>query len=52
MEELSNVKSVVMLVFRDAKIPDDELNAWEFWHQVRMYTGTVDFGSGSVWRLM
>ena len=52
VEELSNVKSVVMLVFRDAKIPDDELNAWEFWHQVRMYTCTVEFGSGSVWRLM
>ena len=22
-----------MLVFRDAKNPDDEINAWEFWHQ-------------------
>merc|ERR1719384_1677252 len=31
--DMSDVKSVVMLVFRDAKNPDDELNAWEFWHQ-------------------
>merc|ERR1719232_179016 len=31
--DLNNVKSVVMLVFRDAKNPDDEVNAWEFWHQ-------------------
>ncbi|XP_023323982.1 protein grainyhead [Eurytemora carolleeae] len=31
-ESLVNVRSVVMLVFRDAKNPDDELNAWEFWH--------------------
>jgi len=30
---MSNVKSVVMLVFRDAKNPEDEINAWEFWHQ-------------------
>jgi len=29
---LVNVKSVVMLVFRDAKLPEDETNAWEFWH--------------------
>jgi len=27
-----NVKSVVMLLFRDAKHPEDETNAWEFWH--------------------
>ena len=31
-ESLVNVKSVVMLVFRDAKNPEDETNAWEFWH--------------------
>jgi len=31
--DMSNVKSVVMLVFRDAKNPEDEINAWEFWHQ-------------------
>ena len=31
--DMTSVKSVVMLVFRDAKNPDDELNAWEFWHQ-------------------
>jgi len=30
---MRNVKSVVMLVFRDAKNPEDELNAWDFWHQ-------------------
>ena len=24
---------MVMLVFRDAKNPEDEINAWEFWHQ-------------------
>ena len=28
---LSNVRSLVMLVFRDAKNPDDETNAWDFW---------------------
>ena len=32
--DLTTVKSVVMLVFRDAKNPEDEVNAWEFWHQV------------------
>ena len=31
--DMSDVKSVVMLVFRDAKNPEDEVNAWEFWHQ-------------------
>jgi len=31
--DMTNVKTVVMLVFRDAKNPDDEVNAWEFWHQ-------------------
>ena len=31
--DMNNVKSVVMLVFRDAKNPEDEINAWEFWHQ-------------------
>jgi len=31
--DLTDVKSVVMLVFRDAKNPEDEVNAWEFWHQ-------------------
>ena len=31
--DVKQVKSVVMLVFRDAKNPDDEINAWEFWHQ-------------------
>ena len=30
---MKQVKSVVMLVFRDAKNPDDEINAWDFWHQ-------------------
>ena len=30
---MKSVKSVVMLVFRDAKNPEDELNAWDFWHQ-------------------
>ena len=30
---MNEVKSVVMLVFRDAKNPEDELNAWAFWHQ-------------------
>eukprot|EP00092_Neocalanus_flemingeri_P033274 GFUD01036185.1.p1 GENE.GFUD01036185.1~~GFUD01036185.1.p1 ORF type:complete len:626 (+),score=183.78 GFUD01036185.1:84-1961(+) len=30
---MRSVKSVVMLVFRDAKNPEDELNAWDFWHQ-------------------
>ena len=31
--DVKQVKSVVMLVFRDAKNPEDEINAWEFWHQ-------------------
>ena len=31
--DMTSVKTVVMLVFRDAKNPDDEVNAWEFWHQ-------------------
>ena len=31
--DMASVKSVVMLVFRDAKNPEDEVNAWEFWHQ-------------------
>merc|ERR1740128_1234620 len=31
--DMNNIKSVVMLVFRDAKNPEDEINAWEFWHQ-------------------
>jgi len=31
--DMTSVKSVVMLVFRDAKNPEDELNAWDFWHQ-------------------
>merc|ERR1719402_1199386 len=31
--DMTNVKSIVMLVFRDAKNPEDEINAWEFWHQ-------------------
>ena len=31
--DMTDVKSVVMLVFRDAKNPEDEVNAWEFWHQ-------------------
>jgi len=35
---LTCAKSVVMLVFRDAKNPDDEVNAWEFWHS-RQPTG-------------
>jgi len=30
---MRSVKSVVMAVFRDAKNPEDELNAWDFWHQ-------------------
>jgi len=30
---LNEVKTVVMLVFRDAKNPEDEVNAWAFWHQ-------------------
>ena len=30
---MNEVKSVVMLVFRDAKNPEDEINAWAFWHQ-------------------
>ena len=30
---MKQVKSVVMLVFRDAKNPEDEINAWDFWHQ-------------------
>jgi len=30
--DMTSVKSVVMLVFRDAKNPEDEGNAWEFWH--------------------
>lgn len=30
---MDEVKSVVMLVFRDAKNPEDEINAWAFWHQ-------------------
>ena len=29
---MTEVKSMVMLVFRDAKKPEDELNAWSFWH--------------------
>jgi len=29
--DLSNVRSIVMLVFRDAKNTEDEINAWEFW---------------------
>jgi len=33
MVQGGHVKSVVMLVFRDAKNPEDELNAWDFWHQ-------------------
>ena len=28
---LTHVRSVVMLVFRDAKNPEDEINAWDFW---------------------
>ena len=31
--DMTTVKTVVMLVFRDAKNPEDEVNAWEFWHQ-------------------
>ena len=31
--DVKQVKSVVMLVFRDAKNPEDEVNAWDFWHQ-------------------
>jgi len=31
--DMNSVKSVVMLVFRDAKNPEDEMNAWDFWHQ-------------------
>merc|ERR550519_1056314 len=31
--DMTSVKTVVMLVFRDAKNPEDEVNAWEFWHQ-------------------
>jgi len=31
--DMTDVKSIVMLVFRDAKNPEDEVNAWEFWHQ-------------------
>ena len=31
--DVKQVKSVVMLVFRDAKNPEDEINAWDFWHQ-------------------
>jgi len=31
--DMTSVKSVIMLVFRDAKNPEDELNAWDFWHQ-------------------
>jgi len=29
---MTEVKTMVMLVFRDAKKPEDELNAWSFWH--------------------
>ncbi|KAF8785141.1 grainyhead-like protein 1 homolog isoform X4 [Argiope bruennichi] len=28
----STVKSVVMLMFREEKPPDEELKAWQFWH--------------------
>ena len=31
MEALNSARSHVMLVFRDAKNPEDETNAWEFW---------------------
>ena len=31
--DVKQVKSVVMLVFRDAKNPEEETNAWDFWHQ-------------------
>lgn len=31
--DVKQVKSVVMLVFRDAKNPEDEINAWDFWYQ-------------------
>ena len=31
--DMKQVKSVVMLVFRDAKNPEEETNAWDFWHQ-------------------
>jgi hypothetical protein len=49
VEDLTNVKSIVMLVFRDAKNPEDELNAWEFWHQVSqcVLRIRIHFESGS-----
>ena len=28
----NTVKSVIMLVFRESKPPEDELKAWQFWH--------------------
>jgi len=29
----ATVKSVIMLVFRDGKSTDEEIKAWQFWHQ-------------------
>ncbi len=28
----STVKSVIMVVFRDGKTPEEEMKAWNFWH--------------------
>ncbi|XP_011182316.2 protein grainyhead isoform X3 [Zeugodacus cucurbitae] len=28
----TTVKSVIMLIFREEKSPDDEIKAWQFWH--------------------
>lgn len=29
---LSVAQSVVMLMFREEKSPEDEIKAWQFWH--------------------
>jgi len=31
--DLQQVKSIIMCVFREAKNPEDEISAWDFWHQ-------------------
>ena len=32
MSSVTLPQSVVMLVFREEKTPEDELKAWQFWH--------------------
>jgi transcription factor CP2-like protein len=32
MIRLCRTQSVVMLMFREEKSPEDEIKAWQFWH--------------------